>query len=220
MEVSRDIKPGITSMQISEKTKKALSAGAWYHGTTYESYLKLKEGIVVDWNKGHDLDFGYGFYLTTSERLAESYISRLLSWKDDYTGDSIPLGKQPVIIEYSALPIEWFTSPLYKTKAFPSFDDEFAEFVFFNRTENVYGESQHPYDAIFGVMSDSQPTKLIVSYNVGDITKEDVIAALKKGNSMKQLSLHNQKLCDMLYMQRAYLFNLKTYERKELDIHE
>lgn len=87
-----------------------------------------------------------------------------------------------------------------------------------NRLECKTNEQRHNYDVIYGVMSDSVPTQLLLRYRAGEIDKEDVLTGLKKGNSMKQLSIHNQALCDSIILSRAYEFNPKTQERKELDI--
>lgn len=174
-----------------------------------------KNGIIADYNRGSELDFGYGFYLTTTAELAERYISRLWGWQ----ADRAPL-QELVIMEYDMTPLVWFEDPQYNAIAFPAFDDVFAEFVFFNRTENANGSQQHNYDVIYGVMSDSVPTALLLQYRAGEITKEDVLAGLKKSNSMKQISLHSQQLCDIITLRRAYTYDPATDCRKELDMHD
>ena len=121
-------------------------------------------------------------------------------------------------MEYTFQPLAWFESLSYKTTTFEKFDDEFAEFVFKNRLESKSNEQRHNYDVIYGVMSDSLPTQLLLEYRAGEISKEDVLNGLKKGNSMKQLSIHNQALCDTILLTGAYEFDPKTQVRKELDI--
>lgn len=79
------------------------------------------------------------------------------------------------------------------------------------------GKSQHNFDIIYGVMSDSVPTKLLIDYQMGVITKEMVLDGIKKPNSMKQLSLHNQELCDIIKPSRVYCYDMDTQCRKELD---
>lgn len=201
-------------IELPQKIIKAISSTMWYHATTLESYHNIKKnGIIVNYNSGSELDFGYGFYLTTTAELAESYISRLYKWREGFDD---PL----VIMEYEAVPLEWFQGSQYNGKVFPAFNDEFAEFVFYNRTENADGNHQHPYDVIYGVMSDSTPTALILQYEAGEITKDEVIKGLKKDNRMKQLSLHNQRLCDMIVLKRAYIYDPETNNRKELEKNE
>lgn len=204
------------TFEITGKLQRTLSAENWYHATTFSNYKNiLATGVKADYNIGSELDFGYGFYLTTTENLAESYIARLQTWNNDSD-----VADMPVIMEYKINPLEIFNDANFNSMMFPKFDCDFAEFVFKNRINCNTKKQQHSYDIIYGVMSDSKPTKLLLSYRVGDITKDEVIAELQKDNRMKQLSLHNQGLCDKLILSRAYLFNPETEERKELNIHE
>ena len=202
-------------MELSDKIRHILSADRWYHATTRSSFENIvSKGVIADYNKSTELDFGYGFYLTTSEKLAESYISKLYSWRGNADSDC------PVIMEYGFSPLGWFIGDKYNTAIYPEFDDSFAEFVFENRMNCTSGRQMHNYDVIYGVMSDSVPTKLLLQFRAGEISREDVIRGLKKGNSMKQISLHSQDLCDIIRLERAYQYSPDTKERKELDIHE
>ncbi len=169
----------------------------------------MEKGVLADYNKGGELDFGYGFYLTEQAKLAESYIARL----------PIETGSR-VIMEFECFPIDWFAGDEYRTEAFEAFDERFAEFVFSNREQGPTGEQVHSFDAIYGGMSDSKPTLLLAGYRAGEISREEVIKSLQKGTSMKQLSLHNQKLCDTIKLVRAYVYDPETETREELDIHE
>lgn len=205
----------VLALELPPKITKILSQDRWYHATTMEGYYSIRHsGILVDYNKGSQLDFGFGFYLTTTRELAESFIGRVFNWKTENYNET------PVIMEYQFCPLEWFVKSSFCPKVFPSFNDEFAEFVFYNRVENASGERQHPYDVIYGVMSDSVPTVLITEYLAGTISKEMVLTSLRKDNRMKQISLHNQKLCDIIVLRRAYMYNPLTQERKELNLDE
>jgi hypothetical protein len=204
-------------LELSTKVANKLSSTRWFHATTKSNYENiLKKGVVVDYNRCSELDFGYGFYLTTDGKSAESYISRLLCISNEANLTTDPA----VIMEYELFPLEWFDSDDYNTAIFPKFDDKFAEFVFLNRFNCSSGIQQHNYDVIYGVMSDSSPTALLLQYRADEISQEDVINGLKKGTSMKQISLHRQDLCDAITLKRAYVYDIITNERKELDIHE
>lgn len=201
-------------MVLSSKIRNILNASSWYHATTLP-YMHniIKTGLRIDYNKGNELDFGYGFYLTTTEKMAERYITQLSSW--------YPAGNDEyVVMEYSFMPLDYFLSDSYNTCIFDKFDTRFAEFVFTNRIEGRTGIQRHKYDMVYGVMTDSVPTQLITQYRAGDISKEDVLLGLQKDNSMKQLSIHNQKICDSLELKRVYHFNPVTCERKEIDWYE
>lgn len=202
------------AQKYDRKLLRYLSNSLWYHATTLEKWHNIcKIGLKADYNidHSHDLDFGYGFYLTDTQERAENYIERLI--RSEVLGDSIP-----VIIEFNFIPLFWFEEDDYKTFVLNKPDDEFGEFVFKNRTQNKNGCAQHEYDIIYGVMSDSFPTKLLIDYEMGLISKENVIDGIKRPNSMKQLSLHKQEICDIIRPQRAYTLDVATKERKELDV--
>lgn len=201
--------------EISNKIRKILSQNMWYHGTIFCNWESFcKNGVLVDINKDTSdaLDFGYGFYLAPSKERAEQYILRMMDNTDFYTIDDIPM-----ILGFEFNALELFESGNYNTKIFGKYDDEFANFVFTNRTENLSGIKQHSYDIIYGVMSDSVPTQTILEYKIGTKTKEEVLESLKKGISMKQISLHKQEICDLIQLKEAYTIDRTTKERKELN---
>lgn len=203
-------------MELTDKLKNILSNDRWFHATTRADFYNICEkGVIVDHNRGSELDFGYGFYLTTTEKLSESYVSRLYKNRESFNSDDIP-----VIMEFNFIPIGYFINSDYVCQLFPNFDEDFARFVFRNRLNCRTKLQQHEYDLIYGVMSDNAPTKLLLSYRAGELTRDEVILGLQKSNSMKQLSIHNQKLCDSLRLTRAYTYNPITQEREELNIHE
>ena len=86
----------------------------------------------------------------------------------------------------------------YKYKNFPKHDEEFAKFAFYNRVSNVFRENHHGYDIIWGVMSDNLPDQIVYDYTEGLITYDEAMVKLQKPNSMKQLYISTQEICDML----------------------
>lgn len=208
------------------KQYKYLRCNQWFHGTTLAGWKEICEkGILSNHNIGHELDFGYGFYLapkreqaerfinniirvTQGNREIESEISTIFSIKENYE-DQIA-----VVIEFSFCPIDWVED--YKYMIFGSYDDDFANFVFYNRTLNADGSNQHDFDFICGVMSDSNPIVDILRYKSGEIGETEVIESFKKPTSAKQISIHNQRLCDKLKPNRAYI--IETGE--ELNIND
>lgn len=206
---------------MSDKFEKYLKMEKWYHGTTLDGWYKIcKDGVQCKYNKGHELDFGYGFYLMPDVKKAERFITKVLEYKiKDISGIPIKIDKNkitPVIIEFDFCPCNWYNSKKYNFKILNKYNDEFSKFVFYNRNNNCNGENQHNYDCIFGVMSDSTPIILLQQYRNDEITKEDVIEGLKKPTSVKQLSIHNQEICDIIKPERAYLID----SGKELDVND
>jgi len=204
--------------EITGKIRKTLSQNMWYHGTVFSNWDSFcQNGVLVDINKDTSdaLDFGYGFYLAPTKERAEHYIMSMMENTDFYKDND-----SPMILGFEFTPLEWFEGEEYKTKILGKYDDEFAIFVFENRTENIEGSKQHDYDVIYGVMSDSVPTIAIIEYKMGAKTKEEVLESLKKATSMKQLSLHNQNLCDIIKLKEAYIIDKTTNERKGLNIND
>lgn len=150
----------------------------------------------------------------TRER-AEHYILSMMKNSAFYNDNDTPM-----ILGFEFTPLEWFEEENYNTKIFGKYDDEFALFVFENRTQNILGTKQHDYDVIYGVMSDSVPTQAILEYKMGTKTKEEVFECFKKTTSMKQISLHNQNLCDIIKLKEAYTIDKTTNERKELNVND
>lgn len=184
---------------MKEKIINYLKNDKWYHGTTLHGWKQMcKLKVQANFNIGHELDFGYGFYLTPAFDQADSYIINLLKYKTSLPFDINEDKKIPLVIEFTFCPYDWYEMGIYKFKILNAYDDEFAEFVFHNRINNIDGEQQHDFDVIFGVMSDSVPTVLIERYKEQEITKEEVIENLKKSTRNKQISLHNQELCDRI----------------------
>lgn len=210
------------------KERKYLSKSKWYHGTTLDGFKKIcSMGVRADYNKGNELDFGYGFYLTPVKEQAESFIKKLLQYDKTEIDKTVTNSfgfptkenedkKIAVVIEFEFTPLQWFEGDYYKHKILNAYDDEFAEFVFNNRINYMAECNQHNYDLIFGVMSDSLPIILMQRYKNGELSKEQVIEGLKKQTSAKQLSIHNQKICDIINISNAYYVE----SGKELDIND
>jgi hypothetical protein len=203
---------------LSAKDIKRLSGDKWYHATLLSYWDEICEkGILTTYNKdtSNSLDFGYGFYLALTAIQAEKFIAQQLKFA------SVNENDRPLILEFSFCPFQFFESIQYSTRILGSYDDEFATFVFKNRTQNIAGTQQHEYDLMFGVMSDALPLLLISEYSKGFKSEKEVLESLKKQTSMKQLSLHNQSICDTMHLTKAYTFSIEDCNRKEtLDVEQ
>lgn len=181
-----------------------MNSNKWYHGTTYDGAMNIqKQGVIASYNHGTSLDFGMGFYLTDTYERAENYISRVPVINPDGTMDE---RTSWTIVEFEFNPFQLLFegSGVYTYKNFPKHNYEFAEFSFHNRVFNVFNEEPHGYDIIWGVMSDSVPDQVILKYKNGEITDEEAIKMLMKPNSMKQLYVGNQTICDMLHITNIF----------------
>lgn len=198
-----------TGIPIRELNR--LNSDRWFHGTSLQGAKSLQDlGVIASYNIGNMLDFGAGFYLTYSKEKADSYISRVPVITKDY---AVTQRTTWAVIEYSFNPYKLlFGDPqndqdginIYQFKNFPHHDDEFARFVFFNRLYNSHNETPHKIDVIWGVMSDNRPDQIVQDYQNGKIAYAAAIEKFKKSNSMRQLYIGNQAICDMLKLEQIY----------------
>lgn len=157
----------------------------WYHATS-EVYFKriLEKGIIADCNKGSELDFGFGFYLTPS-----------LEWVKKYAQGF----NNPRIIEFHFEPIHLLNgSDNYCF--WENLNDSFADFVFDNRMnfQNTSSLCVHNYLLVGGVMSDGQQVTDFIEYRKGEISKEELYRRLCIPKEDWQLMIHDQELCNAI----------------------
>ena len=192
---------------IAVKQLNKLDQDKWYHGTNIDSYHNIcGQGVLCSYNIGTQLDFGAGFYLTDSIDAASRYMRRLPEL--DESGKFTKRTKWCVIeFEFNPFKLLVETDNKYKYCNFPKHDEKFAKFVFENRLNNVYNEKPHGYDIIWGVMSDSVPPEIIMAYLNKEISYQQAIESLQKSQSMKQLYIGNQEICDMLRISNLIMFN-------------
>lgn len=202
---------------ISVKELNRLNQDLWYHGTAVENVKSIQElGVEASHNLGNTLDFGAGFYLTDTKERADSYMSRVPVFSPDYK----PMTRTEwAVIEFQFNPycllfgnpdktdereITVLNGLDYTYRNFAKHDDAFAEFVFYNRLNNVHNENPHGIEIIWGVMSDSLPDEVIYDFSNGNLTYTEAIEKLRKPNSMKQLYIGSQRICNMLRISKVF----------------
>lgn len=201
MENQLDIQEISKQTGISIRELNRLNQNLWYHGTTIESAENIAEnGVIANYNLGAELDFGPGFYLTDTYARAVSFISKtpILT-----SNGNVELPKDWAIITFEFNPFDLlFTSETgYNFYNFSRHNDEFADFVLKNRMYNTRKENPHHYDLIWGVMSDNNPFEIIEKYKNEIINRETAMNQFKKTNSMRQMYIGNQDICDILKIQ-------------------
>ena len=188
---------------ISVKELNRLNQDFWYHGTTLKDAENIREnGVIASYNCERMLDFGTGFYLTDTHQRASNYISRVPVIT---ASGGLERRKEWAVVEFMFNPCKllFCNENQYLYRNFPKHNEEFAEYVFHNRIDCV--EGYKTYDLIWGVMSDSIPSEAIIDYKKGKIPYEEVIKVLQKPNSMRQLYIGNQVICDMLVLNNVYI---------------
>lgn len=134
------------------------------------------------------LDFGKGFYLTSSERQANLWIkSHLKNNKGGYVN----------IYDFD---YEKAIKSL-KIKKFKGADKEWVDFVLSNRLKEGF---THDYDVVIGPVANDRVYTQFTLFEGGIITKETLIKELKTYKLVDQFLFHTQKSLEELKYKGNY----------------
>lgn len=124
------------------------------------------------------LDYGYGFYATTSFEQAESWVKRKMSEQKK--------GKGYVNV------YEFNKDSLHDLNAllFPSPTEEWVDFVMKNRTRKDY---VHEFDVVYGPVANDKVYAAFGLFEGGFIDKQMLIAELKAYKLVDQYLFHTPK---------------------------
>ncbi len=130
------------------------------------------------------LDFGAGFYLTSSAKQAEDWVNRRLQSAGVKTG---------YVNEYEFLISE--AKKYLNIKSFDSPTDEWLEFVMSNRRITDF---THDFDIVIGPVANDRVYTAFALYEGGTISKELLIQELKTYRLIDQYLFHSQKALSYL----------------------
>lgn len=182
----------------------------WYHATTRDSAINIiKKGVCATINKGKELDFGYGFYVTPNKEWAHNYLVNQLLVSDE---DNVIEPDDGYVLQFEFDPAKYIRQ--YKIKFIDKLDTKFAKYVYFNRMHPHLSYILSHYDMMGGPMSDGKQLDDFTNYKLGRITKGELFDELLKPKEDWQLVLRNQAICDTLRVRKA--FNTKGEETDEI----
>lgn len=123
------------------------------------------------------LDYGAGFYLTSSESQAEAWVRRKLK------------GQAAVgfVNKYHYDPTEVADLRILN---FESADEAWLDFVMANRTDPAYF---HNYDVVIGPVADDRVYAAFALYEARLLDKQDLIHELKSYKLVNQILIHTEK---------------------------
>ncbi len=146
-----------------------------YHGTNY----KFNK---IDLTKSKNYrDFGTGHYCTILEKQAISWAKQM--YKRRNTGGIY-------IYEYDLL-----LSDDLKVKRFTQIDEEWLEFIKFNREK---GGLNHNYDIVIGPVADDNTFETVQLFTSGILTLNEAITRLRYNDLNNQISFHTDKAIGLL----------------------
>ena len=125
----------------------------------------------------HTLDYGKGFYTTTSYQQAESWVKRKMNETKVDTGFVNVYELDELILNN------------YKVLLFDKPSEEWIDFVMRNRTEKDF---QHTYDIVYGPVANDRVYAAFALYEGGILDKQELIRELKTYKLVDQYLFHTE----------------------------
>jgi len=158
-----------------------------FHG----SNIEVADPRLLGQTRG--LDFGAGFYLTTSGEQAERF-SHIVANRQK---------KGIAMVNVYEFDMEAAEKTL-SIRRFLGADAEWLEFITDNRLKTYSGET---YDVVIGAVANDTVMPTIQAYLGGFLTKEAALVTLKTSRLVDQLCLKTDKALSLLRFVRAYSGN-------------
>ena len=136
------------------------------------------------------LDYGSGFYTTTSFRQAEDWVRRKMKEKEANVGYvNVFLFNEEAQKQLNSL---IFEAP----------SEEWVDFVMQNRTQKGFS---HSYDIVFGPVANDRVYAAFALYEGGLLSKQELIAALKTYKLVDQYLFHTEIALKYLTFKEAII---------------
>ncbi|MBQ5898595.1 MAG: DUF3990 domain-containing protein [Alistipes sp.] len=129
------------------------------------------------------LDYGQGFYITTSYEQAEAWVRRRMNEKRTSRG------------YVCAYELDESALQNLKTLIFEQPTEEWVDFVMKNRTQRGY---VHDFDIVYGPVANDRVYAAFALYEGGLINKQALIAELKAYKLVDQYLFHTEKALQTL----------------------
>lgn len=124
------------------------------------------------------LDYGAGFYATTSREQAEQWVRRRLNEKDNVKG-------YINVYEFDESHIKDL-----KCLCFDLPTEEWVDFVMMNRMQNSF---EHDYDIVYGPVANDKVYTAFALFESGIIDRQTLISELKAYKLVDQYLFHTEK---------------------------
>lgn len=157
-----------------------------YHG----SLEVVEHPMILQSNRR--LDYGEGFYTTTSEKQSKEWVERRMFEKHASYGyiNIYELDEKKI--------------PEFKSLIFSEPDKDWAEFVMANRTKKGF---THDYDIVYGPVANDRVYLQFGLYESGAIGIETLFRELKTYKLVDQYLFHTQKSLTALHFLEATQIN-------------
>ena len=150
-----------------------------YHG----SIEKVEKPEIREPNR--TLDYGNGFYTTTSYSQAEEWVRRRMKEQDSERG-------YVNIFDFDERAIQQLHCLIFEAPT-----EEWVDFVMQNRTQRGV---THSYDIVYGPVANDRVYAAFALYEGGLLNKQNLIAELKTYKLVDQYLFHTEKaLCALTF---------------------
>ena len=129
------------------------------------------------------LDYGQGFYTTSSYEQAEAWVKRRMDEKKTSQG-------YVCVYELDEVAMQEMNTLLFETPT-----EEWVDFVMKNRTQKGY---VHEYDIVYGPVANDRVYASFALYEGGLINKQTLISELKAYKLVDQYLFHTEKALQAL----------------------
>lgn len=153
-----------------------------YHGS-----LEIVENPVI-LEPSHTMDYGKGFYTTTSKEQADKWVIRKIVAANQAKGYTNFYSFEESSL--ASLKILRFKNP----------DEEWLDFVMANRTNKDFS---HDYDIVYGPVANDRVYAAFALFEEGMLDKQGLIRELKAFKLADQLLFHTPKALEFLKFERA-----------------
>lgn len=142
-----------------------------YHGSLDE----VKKPEIRKPNR--TLDYGYGFYATTSYEQAEAWVRRRMNENKQSFG------------YVNIYEIDFNVLNTLNILSFESPSENWLDFVMLNRTQKGF---EHSYDVVYGPVANDRVYASFALYESGLINKQNLISELKTYKLVDQYLFHTK----------------------------
>lgn len=156
-----------------------------YHGSIHV----VENPIILDVQRM--LDFGKGFYATSSKVQAEKWA--LIKQKREDNNSK-------AIVNVYEIDQQLLVSNRYEIKIFNEANEEWLDFIVGNRNNNT----NHAFDIVKGAVANDTLYRTLSMYESGILTKPETISRLKIHVLFDQISFHNQNVLKELIYTEFY----------------
>lgn len=145
-----------------------------YHG----GFTEIAEPKIL--KASHAMDFGTGFYTTTSFEQAKKWS---LIKKDRFNYEK-------AVVSTFAMDNSIFKTPDLKSKVFHKSDEEWLDFVMANR-QNIH--FTYDYDVVMGAVANDNVYASLNLYEDGFLSKKELLEELMTWKYVDQICFHTEK---------------------------